>query len=445
MAAATIVGACYMCVAAFPRTDCPAAKPGAATGREIGLIAAALIAVSAFQIRWAWEARMYTMGAALAAFSGWALLRALNTNGILAWVVYSALAVPFLYTHSYAVLTIAAHFAFFIGILLFGHSAVPVRGRIARNGLASFALTALAWAGWVPVLLSQYQRIVDDFWTQPLTFSYVEQAIQVMFLGPEDLSPTPIVGHLVTAGCIVICLLLPWRGQVGHWLIFCCAVVPIMLSLCVSGVTRNIFHSRYLLFAHVFLATALAALICRVSHPGTRRLLAIWATFVGLSLYVHFWWGLDLASKPGARAAAAMIDEHRNVGESVIAASPMLYYPMRFHSSDRSGWLMYNDRDLPYVHYYGSAVLDPSTLITRQQLPAVDGAALWVVEMSGDVWQTRPVPVESPWELESMSSYPELYIFQGTIYLKKYKYRPAGAPAPEAGTSSTRGLNYRRG
>src|SRR3954452_14438697 len=55
-------------------------RPGAGgTDRAagIGLLTAALLATSVSQIRWACEVRMYSLGTALAAFSGWLLLRAL--------------------------------------------------------------------------------------------------------------------------------------------------------------------------------------------------------------------------------------------------------------------------------------------------------------------------------------------------------------------------------
>ena len=47
-----------------------------ARARWIGLVAAALFAVSTYQIRAAWEVRMYAMGTALVALSTWLLLRA---------------------------------------------------------------------------------------------------------------------------------------------------------------------------------------------------------------------------------------------------------------------------------------------------------------------------------------------------------------------------------
>ena len=46
----------------------------------IGLLSAALVAVSVFQIRWAWEVRMYSLGTGVTVFSSWAMFRALHAR-----------------------------------------------------------------------------------------------------------------------------------------------------------------------------------------------------------------------------------------------------------------------------------------------------------------------------------------------------------------------------
>jgi mannosyltransferase len=71
----TLVGVYLFAVAAFSDDGKALSK-----GRGIGLLAAALVAVSVFQVRYAWEARMYTLGTALAALSSWALFRALHAT-----------------------------------------------------------------------------------------------------------------------------------------------------------------------------------------------------------------------------------------------------------------------------------------------------------------------------------------------------------------------------
>ena len=65
-----------------------------------------VFAVSMYQIRAAWEIRMYAMGTALVAVSTWLLLRALfaPVQRWGAWAAYAAAALAFAYTHYFALL-----------------------------------------------------------------------------------------------------------------------------------------------------------------------------------------------------------------------------------------------------------------------------------------------------------------------------------------------------
>ena len=87
-------------------------------GTESALLAALLVAISAFQIRWSWDARPYALGAALVLLSSWALFRALRTREHAGhwWCGYAFLAVMFAYTHYFALfsLVVQAGFALYV-------------------------------------------------------------------------------------------------------------------------------------------------------------------------------------------------------------------------------------------------------------------------------------------------------------------------------------------
>src|SRR5262245_42684847 len=87
---------------------------------SIGLLVATLVALSVFQIRWAWEIRMYTLGTALMALSSWQLFRALKIeqHRTRNWLLYGFVTLLFAYTHYYALFSIAAQGVFVAGLLL---------------------------------------------------------------------------------------------------------------------------------------------------------------------------------------------------------------------------------------------------------------------------------------------------------------------------------------
>ena len=128
-----------------------------------GVLTAALVAFSTFQVHWAGEVRMYTLGTALAAVSGWLLLWALArpAAGVGPWAAYSIATALFAYTHPYALFSIAAE-----AVFAFGYVAACNRWQLAAikrdhralalllSYLAAFAL----WVPWLPVLMSQRRR-----------------------------------------------------------------------------------------------------------------------------------------------------------------------------------------------------------------------------------------------------------------------------------------------
>src|SRR5262249_55883844 len=115
--ALTIVGMHLFTAEAFAdREDLGTAGKKA---QGLGLFVACLVATSIFQARYAVEARMYSLGTALVAFSSWSLLIALQANSgrLWKWLLFALISVLFLYTHNYALFSLVAQALFVIGYL----------------------------------------------------------------------------------------------------------------------------------------------------------------------------------------------------------------------------------------------------------------------------------------------------------------------------------------
>lgn len=83
-------------------------------GRERGMIAATLMAVSGFAIFYSQEARMYSMLSALVLATFYFYLQALKLGGWRNWGLVSAFALLSIYTHYFAVMPLAAIFIHFL-------------------------------------------------------------------------------------------------------------------------------------------------------------------------------------------------------------------------------------------------------------------------------------------------------------------------------------------
>src|SRR5262249_49272199 len=128
-------------------------EAGRTKGRAIGLLVAALVALSVFQIRYAWEVRMYTLGTALTAFSSWALFRALRdtTHAPQQWIRYGLITLLLIYTHHYALFSIAAQGVFTLGYFLVqarGNVLAVVRSSSFRQALLAAGLVGVGWLPW---------------------------------------------------------------------------------------------------------------------------------------------------------------------------------------------------------------------------------------------------------------------------------------------------------
>ena len=112
---------------------------------SFGLAVAGLVAVSPCQVFASIEARMYSLGTALAALSSWLLLRILREGGrSWLWWWYGAAITLLAYSHHYALFTVAAQYVF-LGLYVF-HLAVLGERDQARAIMVRAVVTFVAAA-----------------------------------------------------------------------------------------------------------------------------------------------------------------------------------------------------------------------------------------------------------------------------------------------------------
>lgn len=116
----------------------------------VGLIAAALLAVAPFAVRYSQEARYYVMFSALHLFSWWLLLRALRRRRTRDWLALGACNGLLLLTHQYAVVVVSVEVGVLVVVALREWRAMPKSGRaIASAAAISFAVAAAFELPWM--------------------------------------------------------------------------------------------------------------------------------------------------------------------------------------------------------------------------------------------------------------------------------------------------------
>ena len=408
---------------AYRYGDSPRSLP-AGRARWTALLAAALAATSVLQIRWSWETRMYSLGAALAALSSWLLVRALHARpgGLRAWLLYSLAALAFAYTHTFALLSLTGQVVFAVAHLALARVGPRklFNGAPWRGALLAAALVAAGYAPWLPVLLRQRDQVRASFWIRPVTWQSVPMAAYQMFVDPMEGPEDNREGWICAALSVVVLVSLVWHSTAGDWLLLVSVLFPIGLAAGISDWDTAIFHPRYLIFAHVFLLAAVARLAGRVRPLLERTIVAVMLLATFLLIDWDFFDRLN-AEPSGIRAAAEHVRANSHPGEPVIVCSPYFYLPIAYYcGSDANCRLI--DSVQPLRHFEGTAVLAPRDFISLAEVADSDAPRVWVVDCGA-----RAAPCALPstrWRRASQRSFYESYVIRDTLTVVEYERMP---------------------
>lgn len=325
------------------------------SAERFGLLVAALTALNAFQVSTSIEVRMYSLGTAWMAWAGWLLLRCLHQGGLVsfneenplpaeshtkswtAWVWYGVATTGFLYTHHFAMLTVASQCVFLAGLVIFTWKSG--KRTEARRGGVSAALTlacvGLAYLPGLSLLLHQFSRVRREYWIGPMQFWTVPYTL-FHFVLPLDHKFDGRIGGAVVI-VTLLCLLLGSlhvKARTGEWFLVSNMVLPLVAVAAVSWWTP-IWESRYFRFAQL---SWLVATVLFVERMFARR--RVWRALVhgavlavSLATTVLFWVVREIPDRPGMRGAIHEIAQKKGDDELIIASDNLLYFPAKYHAS----------------------------------------------------------------------------------------------------------------
>ncbi len=327
------------------------------------LTTALLMAVSAHQIFFAQEARMYAlvMALTLGALRGYALWREMGVERGLAIYFWCSLAA--LYCHYFAALAVLALNAHFL-LSAFGPTRAATR-RQARRWLGAQGALALLYAPWVEVMLAQLRR--GQAWRKPLTVTDAAwQALgyaQEMTLGHaayldhiREWLARLVAEHVALPRSFFlqplafnVCLILLFAGLMAQGLWHCLRLartdaraalpilflaLPLLAASALSLRKGGLELARYLLFTTPAAWFFIAAALHRIGAPRLRVALI---AFCAGSL---FWQGARIhyattARDSDLRPALAFIRQRAQPGDR-LAIDPdavdvcLTYYAPRY-------------------------------------------------------------------------------------------------------------------
>ncbi|HVA47291.1 MAG TPA: hypothetical protein VNH11_13060 [Pirellulales bacterium] len=255
-------------------------------------------------------------------------------------------------------------------------------------------------------------------WPSPTSFG-VPWSLSAVPGDANTSDQTASVVFLLSEGVLLTMLVRPTMGA-------CCtllgATAPLALGVAVSLLDTSIFEVRYLAFAQPFWLIAAAIAVCRVPRRALRTTLA--AMLIGSLLFAHirFWREAEFGQRPGAKGVAEFLDRTRDAGEPVVVCSQVCYYPILYHSSNTSDLWLFDDEHNVRRHSWGSAIIQPSELLSAGALNELRSPRVWLVELDGGFGPLN-VPRGAGWRLKSERRFRGIWSFEGEYVVKEYENR----------------------
>jgi len=340
-------------------------------GNAAGLMAAWLLAINAYHIRYAQEARGYALVVLLTTLSTWLLVRNLQRPAAARWGAYALTSALAVYAHFFGALVVAAHVA---AMLWLPREAAPWRGFgrsvrwFAYMVLPLAALAAKIGGGPVNWLPSPSLATVTNFFA--VMTGNGGAALMVL-----------------DALALLLAAFFGWRAwrsagsskeSWGYVLIFLWLLAPPAAVLFVSLV-RPFFLARYLIFCLPALVLGVAAGVARLRPAALGWVLAAAiSVFCAQGTRSYYRADFDL-NREDWRSATGFILDSAKPGDAIFFTSlgrlPYDYYRTLRKPAPPGPWIL-NAPDGASLEYKDFLVI-PLAEMLRDARPAPD--RVWLV------------------------------------------------------------------
>ena len=298
-------------------------------GRETGIVAAVLLAVSPAHLWYSQEARFYSLAVFMTLLTTLLFAIALRSNKRRAWAGYGVSCVLALYSQYYLALVIGLHVGSLLLSTLLKRRKSDMRNWISMSLVLGFtALAFLPWLLWVT--LPQATGVRPEFPSPPLELRFMFESMAWMLTNQMiDLWQVPLALAVLP---LAMAAYQSWANR--QVLILAALGLVLMAPLAVVLIDRQqsyFFAPRQLIFALPFLCLLLA--YGAVEIRKTSRI----AAAVGLALVVGYvvFSGILVGQqwsdqKDNYREVGALL-ESRATGDDRIGAFPSASLALRYY------------------------------------------------------------------------------------------------------------------
>ncbi len=310
---------------------------------EVGVLSALLMAVSVLQIRYAQEARTYTLTILLTLLSMYFFLGLLKKFGLKNSIGYVVCSTLLIYSHVYGLfIVLAQNICFVAFFFLSGHAT----GRKLSAWIALQALLVALFSPWIANLLERVLEVQEGFWVpqahlRDIYSSFIAYAsgsswLLLLFL---VLSSFALVSLRKTRGGAARSAISASPGgcrwktrlasadKVGFLLVW--LAVPIVVPFIISQVSQPIYVTRYTIVASLALLILVARGISNL--PAWHMKLVTIGVVVALTL-TQLTAYYTVSRKEQWRDATQYVDSHSRSGDVVLFNANDAMLPFNYYS-----------------------------------------------------------------------------------------------------------------
>ncbi len=385
---------------------------------KLALVAALFLAINPFQIQYALEARMYTLGTFLVLISSWLLLKALEDNKYKYWIWYGIATAAALYTHYYLVFSIAAQGLYLLYLFI-------REKQINFRAIGSYVLAALLFVPWIPTFLEQIKRVTASYWIPEPDRWSVPSTIFKMVFGGQGNDHTTLFFATIIGVAALIYFFKETKPPI-RWLVILGLIVPFAAALLLSF-KQAIYLDRYFVFASLYFSILIAATFFQVPKYTTRRALIVIFVAVSIGLFFKNWQNMEVKNlvfnrsvnyKPGMAAASAFINDNAKPEDKIYVGSSFVYFTFKYYNHTQIPPLLYSSGALETIpHFSGTAILTNDDLILDFK-PTPKNTTVWLLWTTGFGGSKPNVP--GTWSVVDQKEYADTPGFKDKIIVTQY-------------------------
>lgn len=388
---------------------------------SIALFSSLLFVFSYFQIQYAMEARMYSMGTFLVIISSFFLLKAMETKAWKYWILYALAISAGIYTHYFVAFWILAQALYLAYCFLKDYGwkvAAWIKDKNLKRAFVSYLLAAISYIPWLPTLIKQTAQVQENYWIPEIGIWSIPSTFFKMTTGGTI--STEKFGWILGLLMLIVIALMFWFLKKSEcrekWLVFLMLAIPFAATVVLS-IKRSIFIDRYFIFGFPFFIIMIAGSILLIGSLRWKKIL-IGLVLIGAIITFPIQWGsLEAEKKPGMAGASQYLNSKYSQGDKIFAGSSLIYFTFRYYNQTGFPAKLYAPGNMP--HYSGTALLSPEDIIADFNKEAKKGDIVWKIDTTGFGGHQPEAP--ETWKKLDEKGFQDIYDYRGWIIVKKYK------------------------